>query len=95
MSVGPDELKAAIVSSVRVNVPIVLEAPTVRTHGALPGAAIPPYCRWPRLFDPKLPAAATTVMPRSVSFLAASVKGSVQYYSFTLAPTDLFTTRML
>ena len=43
-AVGPEELNAAIVSSVRVIVPIVLEAPTVSTHGALPGAVMPPLC---------------------------------------------------
>ena len=43
-AVGPDELKSAISSSLRVSVPIVLEAPTVSTHGALPGAVMPPYC---------------------------------------------------
>ena len=41
--VGPDELKPAIVSSYRVSVPFVLEAPTVSTHGAFAGAVIPPY----------------------------------------------------
>src|SRR5580704_17470096 len=95
MYVGPDELKAAIVSSARVSVPIVLEAPTVRTQGALPGAVIAPYCSWLRVFSPKLPAAATTVMPLSVSALVANVRESVQYDSYTLAPTDMFTTRML
>ena len=42
-AVGPRELNAAIVSSPRSIVPIVLEAPTVSTHGALPGAVIAPY----------------------------------------------------
>ena len=40
---GPRELYGAIVSSMRVSVPLWLIAPTVRTHGALPGAVIPPY----------------------------------------------------
>ncbi len=65
----------------RVSVPIVLEAPTVSTHGALPGAVMPPYCSLPAAFLPMLPAAATTVMPLSVTALAASVSGSVQYDS--------------
>ncbi len=77
--VGPDELKDAIVSSLRVSVPFVLEAPTVSTHGAFAGAVMPPYCRLPAAFFPKLPAAPTTTMPRSVNALAASVNGSVQY----------------
>ena len=37
MYVGPRELKPPIVSSARFGVPFVLDAPTVRTHGALPG----------------------------------------------------------
>src|SRR5262249_31338859 len=95
MLVGPDELYAAIWSSLRVSVPIVLDAPTVNTHGALPGAEMPPYCSWPRVFFPKLPAAVTTMMPWSVSRLHASVSGSVQYDSVMRAPTDMLTTRML
>src|SRR6185295_18154943 len=95
MKLGPDELKLAISSSVRVSVPFVLVAPTVSTHGALPGAVTAPYCRWPWAFLPMLPAAVTTVMPRSVTRLAASVSGSVQYDSWIAAPTDMLTTRML
>jgi len=76
-------------------VPIVLDAPTVSTQGALPGAVMPPYCSLPSAFLPRLPAAATTVMPLSVSFLVASVSGSVQYDSWMPAPTDMLTTRML
>ena len=37
MLVGPFELNPAITSSLRVNVPCVLEAPTVSTHGAFDG----------------------------------------------------------
>jgi len=37
----------------------------------------------------------TTVMPRSVTRLVASVSGSVRYDSRMLAPTDMFTTLML
>src|SRR5437762_1095842 len=95
MCVGPDELKGAIGSSSRVSVPMVLDAPTVSTHGALPGAVMPPHCNWPALFFPWLPAATTTVMPVSVTAFAARVKGSVQYDSYTPAPTDRFTTRIL
>src|SRR5262245_15533029 len=40
--VGPRELYGAIVSSLRVTVPFVEEAPTVSTHGAFPGAVIAP-----------------------------------------------------
>ena len=61
--VGPRELNVAIVSSPRLGVPFVLEAPTVSTHGALPGALMPPYCGWPAAFLPQLPAAATTTTP--------------------------------
>ena len=93
--VGPDELKLAIVSSARVSVPLVLEAPTVSTQGALPGAVIAPYCSSPAAFFPMLPAAVTTVMPWSVTALTASVSGSVQYDSRIAAPTDMLTTRML
>ena len=43
IAVGPRELKSAIVSSARAMVPMWLAAPTVSTHGALPGAVIAPY----------------------------------------------------
>ena len=94
-SVGPRELKLAIVSSARVERALVLDAPTVSTHGALPGAVMPPYCCWPCAFLPRLPAAATTTMPVIDDALVASVSGSVQYDSVTAAPTDRLTTRML
>ena len=42
MSVGPRELKSATSSSSRFSVPIVLDAPTVITHGALPGDVMLP-----------------------------------------------------
>src|SRR6185503_3921088 len=93
--VGPRELKLAIVSSRRVIVPFVLDAPTVSTQGALPGALMPPYCGRPASFLPKLPLAETTTTPASTTRLAASVSGSVQYDSRTAAPTDRLTTRML
>ena len=57
------ELKLATVSSDVLTVPAVLEAPTVRTQGALPGHRIPPYCSCPLAFFPRFPAAATTTMP--------------------------------
>src|SRR5919108_4675539 len=95
MNVGPRELNGAITSSPRTGVPFVLDAPTVMTHGALPGALIPPYCGWPSAFRPRLPAAATTTTPASTRRLAARVSGSVQYDSCTAAPTETFTTRML
>ena len=44
IAVGPRELNAATVSSPRSVVPMWLDAPTVSTHGALPGAPTPPYC---------------------------------------------------
>ena len=34
-------------SSARSTVPMWLDAPTVSTHGALPGAVMPPYCVCP------------------------------------------------
>ena len=93
--VGPRELKVAMLSSPRPGVPFVLEAPTVSTHGALPGATMPPYCGSPLAFFPRLPAAATTTTPASTTRLAASVSGSVRYDSVTDAPTERFTTRIL
>ena len=42
--IGPRELNLAIESSSRTRVPLVADAPTVSTQGALPGALIPPYC---------------------------------------------------
>ena len=42
MSVGPRELNFATLSSARVSVPSVLDAPTVSTHGALAGEEIAP-----------------------------------------------------
>ena len=41
--VGPRELNSATMSSPRDTVPWWLEAPTVSTHGALPGDVMPPY----------------------------------------------------
>src|SRR6185436_18328527 len=94
-AVGPDELKLATTSSEVSRVPIVLNAHVVRTHGAVPGAVMPPHCNWPWEFLPRLPAAATTVMFWSTSALVARVSGSVQNDSYTPAPTDMLTTRML
>ena len=74
---GPRELNAATMSSRRSTVPRSLEAPTVSTHGALPGEAMPPSCGCPAPSRPRLPAAATTTMPASTARLAASVSGSV------------------
>src|SRR5204863_4677252 len=81
IAVGPRELKGAIVSSERSIVPMWLEAPTVSTHGALPGAVIPPYCVCACALRPRLPAAVTTTTPASTARLAASVNGSVAYDS--------------
>ena len=77
MADGPRELYGAYTSSSRDTVPSVLDAPTVRTQGALPGAVMPPYCGLPFAFFPRLPAAATTTMPASTARLAASASGSV------------------
>src|SRR6185436_4668188 len=95
INVGPRELNAAIVSSARSVVPMWLEAPTVITHGALPGAPMPPYTVWPAASRPLLPAAATTTMPADTTCFAASVSGSSLYDSVTPAATDRLTTRML
>src|SRR5437868_1271425 len=92
---GPEELKSATSSSEGSSVPIVLNAQTVKTQGATPGAVTPPHCGCPAAFLPKLPAAATTVIPLSTSALVARVSGSVQYDSYTPAPTDRLTMRML
>ena len=56
---------------------MVLDAPTVSTQGALPGAPMPPYCGVPSADLPMLPAEATTTMPASTARLAANVSGSV------------------
>src|SRR5436190_825941 len=76
IAVGPRELNAAIVSSLRSIVPMWLDAPTVSTHGALPGDATPPYWPCPLAPRPLLPAAATTTMPELTALRAASVSGS-------------------
>ena len=82
--VGPRELKVAIDVVARSGVPFVLDAPTVSTHGALPGARDAAVLRLARRRScPALPAAATTTTPASTTRLAASVSGSVQYDSVT------------
>ncbi len=80
-AVGPRELKPATVSSERSTVPLWLEAPTVITQGALPGAPTAPYCGLPSGPVPRLPAAEMTTRPASTARLAASVSGSVLYDS--------------
>src|SRR5918994_5385445 len=82
---GPRELNVATVSSERSDVPMWLDAPTVRTHGALPGAVTPPYCIRPSALRPRLPAAAVTTIPSRTTRLAASVSGSESYDSYTPA----------
>ena len=74
---GPRELKSAMTSSARPTVPWWLDAPTVKTQGALPGAAMAPYCNCPSRFFPRLPAAVTTTIPASTARFAARVSGSV------------------
>ena len=83
-----------MVSSWRRTVPLVLDAPTVMTQGALPGEPMAPYCGWPLAALPRLPAAATTTMPASTARFAASVSGSVVYDSVTAAPSERLMTRM-
>ena len=70
------------------------EAPTVSTHGALPGAVIPAYWVTPDGLRPLLPAEVTTTIPAATARLAASVSGSVSYDSYTPVATERFTTRM-
>jgi hypothetical protein len=76
-------------------VPLWLDAPIVMTHGALPGAPMPPYCGLPSAARPRFPAAVTTTRPASTARFAASVSGSVLYDSYTPADTDRLTMRML
>ena len=62
--VGPRELYAAMLSSLRLLVPFVSRAPTVMADGALPGEAMPAEPTSPVVgFFPKLPAETTTMMP--------------------------------
>src|SRR5512138_3240610 len=93
--VGPCELNAPTVSSLRFTVPEWLDAPTVSTHGALPGAVMPPHCVCPFADCPRLPAAATTTIPAFAARRAASVSGSSQYDSKTPEATDRLMTLML
>ena len=51
MAVGPRELNGAMVSSLRLAVPLAFDAPTVSTHGALAGAVMAPYCGLPLAFE--------------------------------------------
>src|SRR5439155_14439 len=91
-AVGPRELNAAMVSSLRSIVPMWLDAPTVSTQGAFPGAVMPPYWVDPCRPRPALPADATTTIPRSTTLLAATVSGSRLYDSYTPVATDRFAT---
>ena len=95
IQVGPRELNPATWSSPRASVPAWVAAPTVSTHGALPGDVMPPNCVSPAAFWPRLPAAATTTMPASTARLAASASGSLAYDSNTPEATDRLITRML
>src|SRR5690349_7533059 len=94
IALGPRELNAATASSARAAVPISLDAPTVSTQGAFPGAPTPPYSALPAGLRPRLPAAETTTMPASTARFAASVRGSVLYDSYTPAATERLMTRM-
>src|ERR1043166_5535877 len=94
MAPGPRELNTATVSSLRSIVPIWLDAPTVSTQGALPGAVTPPYCPRPSALRPLFPAAATTTMPALTALSAASVSGSAEYDPYTGAAIDKLMTRM-
>src|SRR5687767_10636943 len=81
IALGPRELKGATMSSDRSAVPLWLDAPTVMTQGALPGAPTPPYWSAPLGPLPRLPAAETTTIPASTARRAARVSGSVVYDS--------------
>src|SRR5439155_1368797 len=76
--VGPLELKPATSSSLRVNVPIVLDAPTVMTHGAFAGDVTAPQTLCALSSRPSLPAATTITTPPSTNALVASASGSCQ-----------------
>src|SRR6195256_1784971 len=94
MALGPRELNAGIVSSLRSTVPTWLDAPTVSTHGALPGDVTPPYCPRPSALRPLLPAEATTTMPALTAASVAWVSGSELYDSETPAAIEMLITRM-
>ena len=69
-ALGPRELNAATCRRARSTVPLWLAAPTVSTHGALPGEVMPPYCgcalgRCGRGCRPR----STTTMPASTARL--------------------------
>src|SRR5689334_19331216 len=92
--VGPRELNDAMMSLLRS--PSSLDAPTVRAHGQLPGAPMPPHTLLPVAgFLPRLPAEATTVMPASTADFTARQSGSVWADSSTGALAEMLTTRML
>ena len=93
--VGPRELNAAMASSLRRAVPLWVLAPTVRTHGALPGAVMPPNCVSPSALRPRLPAEATTTIPACAARRAAIVSGSSKYDSVAAAATYRLMTGML
>jgi hypothetical protein len=76
--VGPRELKKLTTVFERKVEPRVLAEPTVITAGSSPGDPIEPYCSWPEALRPKLPAAATTVMPAATALRAARASGSVR-----------------
>ena len=94
-AVGPRELNVAIVSSERSTVPMWLDAPTVSTHGAFPGAVIPPYCVVPVGAPAVVAGGRDDDDAGRTARCAASVSGSVLYDSYTPAATDKLITRML
>ena len=65
------------------------------THGALPGAVMPPYCSCAAAFLPRLPAAVTTTMPRVDGALGGERQRVGPVRLVTAAPTERLTTRML
>ena len=86
---GPRELNEARRSSSRTNEPFELFAPTVNTHGKVPGSVMPPHtshsfvdvsrfgcATFAQSTWPTLPAAATTKMLASTSFLVAMASRS-------------------
>src|SRR6266540_1899882 len=93
--VGPRELKGPTVSSLRLTVDMWFEAPTVSTHGALPGDVMAPVSVRPLSSRPRCPAAATTTIPASEARRAACASGSSQYDSNTPDATDRLMTRTL
>ena len=97
IAVGPRELNLAIELVGAIDrAGMARSPPRSPTHGAFPGAVMPPY--WTaagRDPHPRLPAAATTTSPASTARLVASVSGFRLTTPSIGSATDKLTTRML